>query len=205
MAFSWLFRLVTCLFSCVPTHTHLVALVRLPHKTEEIAEEGSEDRAIMDTFLRRLESAWQAAVAKFTPPPTAAATATASSAADAAAGAAGMAAGAAGKADVFMGALVTPPETLDGVFALLAQWRTELSPRLGPLFSDPLRVLKKAMIKAQKTEAAAAAAAAEQETAAAATASAGAGAGAGKKDKGSKGKGGAPSGGEGPATKRARA
>jgi len=53
----------------------------------------------------------------------------------------------------YEGPLIDAPVTYEEVFNTLAQWRVQLQEKFGPLFSDPLRVLKATMVKQNKTKA----------------------------------------------------
>lgn len=100
----------------------------LPEETE--GEEASE-REELNSFVAHLESAWEIVVTKFSP----AVASTVKNASD---------------KNVIDYAEVKIPTTHKDLFAMLAEWRTALTPIFGPLFSDALRISKKAIMKEEK-------------------------------------------------------
>jgi hypothetical protein len=109
----------------------------------------SVDKEVITTAITSLEEAWKKVLTDYVPEPKAPAAQPAPSKKR--------------KSDEpqedededmeYDGVLIESPVTYEEVFSTLAQWRVQLQETFGPLFSDPLRVLKAMMVKAGKTKA----------------------------------------------------
>ena len=103
----------------------------IPSGANDAEDEEKEERQELDLFVAKLEQTWEVVAQKYSPTLVS----SHQSAADK------------GVTDMNE---VSLPKTHQDLFALLADWRVNLTPTFGPLFSDALRVVKKSIMKSEK-------------------------------------------------------